>query len=172
MKEILRTAEGRILRRFPHVCKGGFYKAIRKIIRGEVEERFTDGGSKKCSARQKRKKEADEECEELWRDCLVPGFYPDLYEIDHENRMIRIFEIEDTHPLKDAKLRRLVLWWFSVDNNLEFDVELRVYDRYGMNERKLSLPNLYFELFLGAPPGSAAAEEVAREAGIKLDDDF
>ena len=157
-------ALGRLLTRHPNLQCGKFYDAIRELMRNELSDLFVDDGKIPTKA------ELVEIFKEDYPNIYAPGFYPDYYEIDSDNRKIIIYEVEDTHPLKHEKIARVVKFWFSVDNHLEYEVELFVTDRYGMNERKIPLPNLYFELYIGVPPGDEAAQRTARMMGIKLED--
>ena len=63
---------------------------------------------------------------------------PDLLALDYPNAQIRFHEIEDTSSLRPAKLARYVKL-FEYGDADDVDVQLFVYDRYGMHPRKIAL---------------------------------
>ena len=69
-----------------------------------------------------------------------------LYSIDEELRLVTLYEIEDTSPLTDAKLRHIASWAFHIDSLFESDVKLIVTDRYGMNQREISLFDAWYAI--------------------------
>lgn len=112
----------------------------------------------------------DEARSEDWYHISRPPFQPDLCEIDTGKGEITIYEIEDTHPLTEHKLRDVLSWWFAIDDDMGWSARLIVTDRYGLTERELPLSNLYFEVMLGAPSDSPAALHTAQQMGIRLHD--
>jgi hypothetical protein len=76
---------------------------------------------------------------ELWR----PSFIPDLWYVDAENRVVHVFEIEDTWPLTSEKLSKLVHFWWSMDNEC-WNVHCTVFDRYGLQPRRIPLQRAAF----------------------------
>jgi hypothetical protein len=67
---------------------------------------------------------------EAWENPEYPG-------------TIKIYEVEDEHPITVEKLRDYTNVWFVLDSS-EIDLRLFVYDRYGENERELSLSEYWF----------------------------
>ena len=137
---------------------------MRALLRDELGDSMLDEDEKVSKAEMNRRLKED------MPTIFTPGFYPDFYFIDREQAEINLFEVEDTHPLKHEKINRLVWFWFSVDNNLVFDVKLHVSDRYGLNLREIPLPNLYTELFLGISPTDETGKKLADNIGINLKD--
>ena len=65
-------------------------------------------------------------------------YLPDLYTIDHKNRLIGLLEIEDSSKLKAEKLRAYSMFWMDADS-YSIDVEVYTCDRYGRNIQPLGL---------------------------------
>ena len=63
---------------------------------------------------------------------------PDLLSLDYPKAQIRFHELEDTNFLPSHKLDRYVQLYKYGDAD-SVDVQLFVYDRYGMNPRQISL---------------------------------
>ena len=94
-----------------------------------------------------------DECGMTW----PVGFIPDAYEVlkTHDGRLneLRIYEIEDTNPISQVKLRKLVdLWWF-LDATMDRDFRVFVLDRYGLNERELPIMEYAYSML--PKPGSS-----------------
>jgi hypothetical protein len=87
-----------------------------------------------------------------WRELWRPSFVPDLWYVDAEKRVVHIFEIEDTSPLTSIKLSKLVDFWWSMDNEC-WDVQCTVFDRYGLQPRRINLQRAAF-LDMGADTNS------------------
>lgn len=109
---------------------------------------------------------SEAEIREIWTE-KKPGFLPDLFEFNEQAMELRIYEIEDTHPLTGDKLFEIADFWFGVDDETQWRVRLFVTDRYGLSEREIDLPEIFFQM-LGGDPNDPATQQVAREAGVKL----
>jgi hypothetical protein len=92
-------------------------------------------------------------------------FIPDLYCIDVKRREVRLFEIEDTSPLTDRKLAKLIDCWWFMDNE-SWDVKCFVFDRYGHNQREIHLQDGAI-IEMGIEPNSEAHKRVAKNLGFK-----
>lgn len=106
----------------------------------------------------------EEHMEWCWANLWRPSFVPDLWYVA-ENREIHVFEIEDTSPLTAEKLCKLVDFWWSMDNE-GWDVRCTVFDRYGLQPRRINLQRTAF-LQMGADinsPGYRAATDFLRLA--------
>ena len=66
---------------------------------------------------------------------------PDLFSFDEDTGTIVLHEIEDTHPLENTKIMRILRAFNYLDAE-SLGLRLFVYDRYGMNKRELDLPQL------------------------------
>jgi hypothetical protein len=63
---------------------------------------------------------------------------PDLFAFDLEKEEIRLHEIEDTNPLKPAKIAKIVEA-FAWCASHRIRLRLFLYDRYGLNRREFDL---------------------------------
>ncbi len=89
--------------------------------------------------------ECDIDKEELSDLLNRNNIIPDAYVIDIEIRTAYIFEVEDTHPIKPDKLRKLSEIWCFLD---ALDWEIRVFciDRYMDNWRVVPLSKVWYTL--------------------------
>lgn len=79
----------------------------------------------------------DDPSEPIVREYPNLTFKPDAWLID--GRVVKLWEIEDSHPLSEAKLRKIVdLFWFCDEEEIE--LHCYIADRYGsvMSELELS----------------------------------
>jgi hypothetical protein len=60
----------------------------------------------------------------------LPRMIPDGYVIDHENRAVIVFEVEDTHPMNREKLSKYWWLWWVLDEYF-WSLVVVVCDRYG-----------------------------------------
>jgi len=97
---------------------------------------------------------------------LIAGnrIIPDACLIDREQRAVYLFEIEDTHPLKPEKLRKLSAIWFRLDC---LDWELRVFlvDRYVAGWRTLPMADVWHSLSSPDPRKSDAERRRQQVSG-------
>lgn len=162
MKAINRAAVCQILKAFPKAKTTGFANAV-----GEYLFRLLDDPNAEwaegLSVEQRRK-----ELTEMYDDTFPPNVRPDLFEIDETKKLIRLFEIEDTHPLPNEKMQILYEWWWALDCE-GLELELFVSDRYGHNLRKLDLAAICFDQKFNLPPNSKLTHDIASEIDITFD---
>lgn len=87
------------------------------------------------------------------------------FDDDESPGAINLYEVEDGHPISEAKMRDYADFAFMCDF-YDLDVNLFVYDRYGENQREVSLLE-YFYMFLvsdHAPGGRLHNPSVYRSA--------
>ncbi len=72
------------------------------------------------------------------------NFIPDLYQINEKKKTIRIWEIEDTNPLSESKMQKLIKMWFYLDCE-DWDFEVITTDRYGLSETVVPVDAYYFD---------------------------
>jgi hypothetical protein len=101
---------------------------------------------------------------EDWMEWRIT-FIPDLYSIDVKAREVRLFEIEDTSPLTDRKIAKLIDFWWFMDNE-SWDVKCFVFDRYGHNHREINLQDGAI-IEMGVEPNSETHKFVAQKLGFK-----
>jgi hypothetical protein len=104
-----------------------------------------------------------------WRDDWRPSFVPDLWFVDVDSRVVHIFEIEDSSPLTPSKLKRLVDFWWAMDDEA-WDVKVVVFDRYGLQPRNIDLQRVAFRE-MGADLNSAAYQQAIQFGRFAPDDD-
>jgi hypothetical protein len=140
-----------------------FLTALRKtMIELEHKKIFEDPESKNDPHEQKV--ELFEGLKEDWMKWTI-SFIPDLYCIDRNEREVRLFEIEDTSPLTDIKLAKLIDFWWFMDNE-SWDVKCFVFDRYGHNQREINLQDGAI-IEMGIELNSEAHKRVAKKLGFK-----
>jgi hypothetical protein len=160
MKTVNQAAICNVFKIYPNAKTKGFTAETRNYLVSEL----ADPDEKELHL----KKEYQKAIMEDFEGVFPPNIIPDLFEIDRENKTIRLFEIEDTHPLTNEKLMTLVEWWWALDN-YDFELELYVTDRYGFNIRKFDLIALCFHLKFDAPPNSKLTREIMRKMGFCFD---
>lgn len=88
----------------------------------------------------------------------------DPYETDELPGTINLYEIEDSNPISAAKLRDYTDFWFYCDCDY-LDVRLFVFDRYGHNEREISLTEYWYDFLMrDYGPGGPLRGSTARLA--------
>lgn len=88
------------------------------------------------------------------------GLVPDGYWIDEEDMVLHLIEVEDTNPLKDAKILRInELMW--VLDSLSWNLRVHVTDRYGMSIRTLDFA--FFSTFEDEYWRDVEAEQAKRD---------
>lgn len=162
MKIVNQAAICQILKLYPKATT----KDYTATVRGYLMEHFDAPDAEWAEGLSKR--ERQKEVMEMYEDELPPDIRPDLYEIDEADKLIRLFEIEDTHPLSDSKLHKLAFWWWSLDS-YGFELELFVTDRYGHNLRKIDLAALFFQIEFELPPNSPLTHQIADEIDVRFD---
>lgn len=65
------------------------------------------------------------------------------FERDDVPGTLNIFEIEDSHLIDIEKMRDYADLWFNLDD-LDLDLHLFVYDRYGEHEKQICLCEYWF----------------------------
>lgn len=79
----------------------------------------------------------------LWHVEDAPVYIPDSYIVDEEERLIRVYEVEDTHALESEKLEYYLSFACSIDaDTTDWEFELVVTDRYGTLDRLIPIENL------------------------------
>jgi hypothetical protein len=160
MKAVNKAAVCNVLKAFPQAKTRGFTAATRDFLLSDFKDPFEDGEILPES----RKKELID----LFQEQFPPKIIPDLFEIDADNKIIRLFEIEDTHPLTNEKLEILIEWWSALDG-YGIGLDLFVTDRYGFNIRKIDLAAHCFDQKFNLPPNSKDAHRIAKDMGIEFD---
>jgi hypothetical protein len=122
-----------------------------------------------CDITEAERKDHAELMEWCWNNKWRPSFVPDLWYVDPTNRDIYIFEIEDTSPLTSLKLSKLVDFWWSMDNE-GWDVHVFVFDRYGLQPRRINLQRAAFQ-DMDVDTNSPAYRAVTKFLGLDPDDD-
>ena len=84
----------------------------------------------------------DADSRKEWRSDHRPRFLPDAFLISHKAREVRVYEIEDSHPISAKKLADLIDFYFSLDA-ISWQFRVFVTDRYGQSARELSLLGYY-----------------------------
>jgi hypothetical protein len=69
------------------------------------------------------------------------------YETEDLPGTISLYEVEDGHPISAAKMRDYTDFWFYCDCDY-LDVRLFVFDRYGQNEREISLTEYWYDFLI------------------------
>src|SRR5437868_6421930 len=152
MSHITNLAITQIRARHPSAHTRGFYPAVRETL---WRSKFTYEDPEELQQSpylvhvEPKPPLSPEELRELWQDTYKPHFMPDLFEIDEPTHEFRLYEIEDTHPLTDHKLYEVVEWWCTIDDQTSWNVRLFVTDRYGLSEREIALPDIYFQMLGG-----------------------
>lgn len=105
------------------------------------------------------------EAQDLRELIAVNRIIPDAYLLEAEHKTVYLFEIEDTHPIKPEKLRRLSAIWFRLDC---LDWELRVFllDRYLASWRTLPMADVWHSLSSPDPRKSDAERKRQQASGI------
>ena len=160
MKAVNQAAICNVLKAYPNAKTNGFTSETRNYLLSILQ----DPDEEKVITAEARRKETID----LFEEQFPPRIIPDLFEIDRDKKVIRLFEIEDTHPLTNEKLELLVEWWGALDFH-SIELELFVTDRYGFNIRKLDLAAVCFHLKLNLPPNSKETHRFAKEMGIRFD---
>lgn len=95
-------------------------------------------------------KELDEKCELGMGEEDFFTRRPDAWSYEPSGReeigipgTLNIFEIEDSHMISLDKMRDYADLWFNLDD-LDLDLKLFVYDRYGEHERQICLCEYWF----------------------------
>jgi hypothetical protein len=165
MKAVNQAAVCNILKLYPKAKTKGFASAVRNYLfklfdpKDDPDADWAEG----LSDRERRAK-----LMEMYGETFPPAIRPDLYEIDEEKRLIRLFEIEDTNPLSDAKLAIIFNWWWELDCE-DLELELYVSDRYGLNLRKLDLAAFCLHQEFDLPPNAPGTHAIAAEIGVRFD---
>jgi hypothetical protein len=160
MKAVNKAAVCNVLKAYPKAKTKGFTGETRDFLLTIVKDPFNDP---EVLSSERRKYLLD-----LFEEIFPPKIIPDLFEIDSENNIVRLFEIEDTHPLTNEKLEILFGWWSALDFH-NVNLELYVTDRYGFNIRKIDLAALCFDQMFDLPPNSEITKQKAKELGIEFD---
>lgn len=106
--------------------------------------------------------------EVCWTEDWCPTFRPDLWFVDADERVVNLFEIEDTSPLTGTKLEKLVNFWWAMDDE-SWDVCVIVFDRYGLQPRAINLQRAAFRE-MGADLNSAEYFEAIEFGRFHRDD--
>ena len=160
MKAVNKAAVCNVLKAYPNAKTRGFTTAAREFLLSAFKDPFEDGEILTASRK--------EELIDLFQEQFPPKIIPDLFEIDADNKIIRLFEIEDTHPLTNEKLEILIEWWSALDGH-GINLELFVTDRYGFNIRKIDLAANCFDQKFDLPPNSNDMHRIAKNMGIEFD---
>ncbi len=136
-----------------------FPRTLKRALIAEHASDITD-------AEQSAHQELMEWC---WRELWRPSFVPDLWYVDTEDRVVHVFEIEDTSPLTSEKLWKLVDFWWSMDNEC-WDVHCTVFDRYGMQPRRINLQRAAF-LVMDVDMNSLEYHAVIEFLGLEPDNE-
>ena len=113
-----------ILRRHPELKTKQFKQALKKAVIAFGEDR--------------------EMGEVRWggvKDSIK--FIPDAYSLDPKNRVVTVFEVENTNPLSDEKLGRLIQAWFVLDS-ISWDLLVMTCDRWGNETGLVPLMDGYY----------------------------
>lgn len=78
----------------------------------------------------------------------LAGIIPDAYKICNFCKVIKAFEIEDSHPLDLDKIKKYAVLWFDIDSLEEWNLILCVTDRYGLNPTYPDLKSTYYALMM------------------------
>ena len=160
MKAVNKAAVCNLLKAYPNAKTKGFTGDTRDFLLTIFKDPFEDG-DKIPEARKRH-------LIDLFQEQFPPKIIPDLFEIDRESKIIRLFEIEDTHPLTNEKLELLIEWWSALDG-YSIGLELFVADRYGFNIRKIDLAAHCFDQKFDLPPNSEQTKRLAKQMGVNFD---
>ena len=160
MKAVNKAAVCNVLKAYPKAKTRGFTAATRDLLLSVFKDPCEDGEILTASRK--------EELLDLFQEQFPPKIIPDLFEIDADNNIIRLFEIEDTHPLTNEKLEILIEWWSALDGH-GVNLELFVTDRYGFNIRKIDLAALCFDQKFDLPPNLEHTQRLAKQMGVDFD---
>lgn len=160
MKAVNKAAVCNVLKAYPKAKTRGFTAATREFLLSVFKDSFEDG---EILSEARRRELID-----LFEEQFPPRIIPDLFEIEAENKVIRLFEIEDTHPLTNEKLEHLIEWWSALDGH-GIELQLIITDRYGFNIRKIDLAALCFDQKFNLPPNSKDTHRIVKGMGVEFD---
>jgi hypothetical protein len=118
MNAIAKAAIAQVQWKHPRAQTDGFYAAVKELIR----HCFNDEDANELRNQPwllevpRTPPCSDSELRQLWRDIYRPSFQPDLYEVDVANRQFTLYEVEDSYPLTEEKLHKIINWWFTIDD--------------------------------------------------------
>jgi hypothetical protein len=114
MGYVSNLAISQVRARHPNANSRGFYKIVRDALwcsQPKDDSHAELGQSSQTTEVKPLGSLSAEERRSLWNGGYKPRFMPDLFELDERTHEIRLFEIEDTHPLTASKLWEIVKWW-------------------------------------------------------------
>lgn len=105
------------------------------------------------------------EAQDLRELIAANRIIPDAYLLEVEHKTVYLFEIEDTHPIRPEKLRKLSRIWFRLDC-LDWELRIFLLDRYLAAWRTLPMADVWHSLSSPDPRKSAAERKRQQASGM------